>query len=59
MGTCVYQRSEVSLGLQFLLLCIVWTGGETRGVTVREISQEKWEAWGKASMGDKRWVKRV
>lgn len=22
MGTCLYQRSEVSLGLQFLLLCM-------------------------------------
>lgn len=31
----------------------VWTGGETRCVTVREISQEKWEAWGEAPMEDK------
>lgn len=37
----------------------VWTEGETRSVTVREVSQGKWEAWGKAPTEDKHWVKRA
>jgi len=35
MGTCVYQRSEVSLGLQFLLLCMSGLGGK-QGVLLLE-----------------------